>query len=414
MKTFILNSISNITSISKNMDLISCIKNSEWIVYNGQDNEVEKFIFLDDNKLLVSLNGKSSYSEWKYIPVSSSLIIDNKKDQYLFKILWCNKELIVLNIDSTNKYCFLINSNFNALKNTSFEILQWYLIKECGIDILSESQKKQYAKEQEIIKAKKEEEDKQKNKRYLHIYFVFCFVLSLLCTYSVVKSCIKNKEEYKRLNPTIYETMLENRKAIDLGLSVKWASCNIGANSPEESGNYYGWGEPTGKDIFKNKGETVKSLLLRFPSRDFETPPTTIIGTSNDIARQNWGGNWRMPTRDEAEELIAKCKIEFTIINNIDCAKVIGPNGNYIYLPSVGFVDGDGGNWLAKYDEIAIYLWTGDIYKIWEGYEIKLSSMATMINIYETNKPDYSGDTIYIKTEGIDRYKDLPVRAVME
>ena len=53
---------------------------------------------------------------------------------------------------------------------------------------------------------------------------------------------------------------------------MQWASCNVGANNPEESGNYYGWGEPTGQDVFDGK-ELVGDLNSRFPSRDAETCP---------------------------------------------------------------------------------------------------------------------------------------------
>lgn len=75
---------------------------------------------------------------------------------------------------------------------------------------------------------------------------------------------------------------------------MKLATCNIGANKPEEYGNYYGWGEPTGTDVFGHDSEPVGMLIKRFPLRENETfPPYSIINTSKDIAKHNWGGKWR-------------------------------------------------------------------------------------------------------------------------
>lgn len=72
---------------------------------------------------------------------------------------------------------------------------------------------------------------------------------------------------------------------------MKWATCNIGANKPEEYGNYYGWGEPTGTDVFDDS-EPVDKLNKRFPARaDRFLPPYSIINTSRDIANYNWGEN---------------------------------------------------------------------------------------------------------------------------
>ena len=79
--------------------------------------------------------------------------------------------------------------------------------------------------------------------------------------------------------------------AVDLGLSVKWACCNIGANSPEDYGNYYAWGEITTKEVYSSETYTYTSSPTR-------------LSLSVDAANVNWGGKWRMPTYDEVSELL--------------------------------------------------------------------------------------------------------------
>lgn len=108
---------------------------------------------------------------------------------------------------------------------------------------------------------------------------------------------------------------------VDLGLSVKWATCNVGADSPEVYGNYYAWGEIVTKSRYSvaNCGTLEKNI-------------GDIKGTSRDVAHQKWGGNWRMPTIDEFRELIDKCDWEW----DGDGYIVTGPNGNSIFLPAAG------------------------------------------------------------------------------
>ena len=413
MKSYIINKLNVLKSLNKNLDLTSCIKGAEWIALSSNKEDVEKYIFLKDDKLLISVNGKSSYSKWNYLKINSSLVIENAHEKILFKIVVCNSDIIVLNIDSTNKYCFLINSKSKELVNPDYEMIQWYLIRKCHIDILSAEQRKEYDKEEEankqkaIIEEKKKEEELGKS-----VKFLFTVLAAIIGCVLLVNS-IQYIIEYKKLHPTIHITEEKNMIAVDLGLSVKWASCNVGANSPEEFGNYYGWGDPTGQDIYRYKDDRLSELYLRFPERKEKNPPLSIINTTHDIVKHNWGGSWRMPTISEIEELLNTCKIEYCEYNGVKCAKLTGPNGNFIYLPSAGFKDGDNGNWREKYHDYSIFLWSGEIYKIWDGQTIDEKSEAAILCIHEEVKRDYSGDTIYVNINGIERYRDLPVRGVM-
>ena len=160
MKTYLINSIKQVSVNNQSWDTISTLKAQEWIVYNEDISQVEKFLFIDDKKLLVSVNGKSSYSKWEYIKVNSSLIIDDEINKYLLKIVVCNKDIIVLNVDSTNDYSFLINSKSFIFQNPTYEDIQWYLIRNCGVDILSEQQRNQFARR----KKNKKKENKKENK----------------------------------------------------------------------------------------------------------------------------------------------------------------------------------------------------------------------------------------------------------
>ena len=116
-------------------------------------------------------------------------------------------------------------------------------------------------------------------------------------------------------------------KEVDLGLSVKWASCNIGASSPEEYGDYYAWGEPQTKGEFKDRNSKTLRVEIN----------TDISGDPNyDAATANFAKGWRMPTKGEFEELISKCSWEWTTVNDINGCRVTGPNGKSIFLPAAG------------------------------------------------------------------------------
>ena len=115
-------------------------------------------------------------------------------------------------------------------------------------------------------------------------------------------------------------------KYVNLGLSVKWATCNVGASKPEDYGNYYAWGETSTKSSY-----TIDN------SKTFRKSMGDIKGNSNyDAARANWGGSWRMPTRSELQELIDKCTWTWTTQNGVNGYNVKGPNGNSIFLPAAG------------------------------------------------------------------------------
>ena len=120
--------------------------------------------------------------------------------------------------------------------------------------------------------------------------------------------------------------------AVDLGLSVKWATCNVGATSPEGYGNYYAWGETSPKTIYDEDN-----------SKTMDKSMGDIGGDSRyDAATANWGSGWRLPTKSEFQELMDNCTWTWTTRNGVNgCEVKSKKNGNSIFLPAAGYYDGD-------------------------------------------------------------------------
>ncbi|MBQ8721770.1 MAG: hypothetical protein IJY67_06465 [Paludibacteraceae bacterium] len=123
---------------------------------------------------------------------------------------------------------------------------------------------------------------------------------------------------------------------VDLGLpsGLKWATCNVGATTPEEYGDYFAWGEVKPKTTYNL--DTYKyydgSNFTKYTGSD-----KTVLDPEDDAATANWGGAWRMPTKAEQDELQENCTWTWTTQNGVNGYKVTGPNGNSIFLPAAGF-----------------------------------------------------------------------------
>ena len=116
---------------------------------------------------------------------------------------------------------------------------------------------------------------------------------------------------------------------VDLGLpsGLKWATCNVGATAPEQYGDYYSWGEVETKTAYNSNNCSTMYQQID----DFSGDP------QYDVARKKWGDAWRMPTKEEQEELLNNCTWELTTVNGFSGYKVTGPNGNSIFLPAAGY-----------------------------------------------------------------------------
>lgn len=158
-------------------------------------------------------------------------------------------------------------------------------------------------------------------------------------------------------------------EAVDLGLSVKWANMNVGATKDSGFGSYFAWGEVKPKKYYSwgtyiwSQGDS--KFLLKYSTSDRKIQLTP----SDDAARANWGGEWRMPTIEEYEELIdpAKCTWEWITKDGVNGYKVTGKKtGNSIFLPITGFRFYEG----VQFRAIKGIYWTSMLYsgnpnKVW-------------------------------------------------
>lgn len=143
---------------------------------------------------------------------------------------------------------------------------------------------------------------------------------------------------------------------IDLGLSVRWADCNLGASAPHEPGGYYAFGEVTEKDYFDWSTYVHCDDGDMFSQHDIGDE--SICGTEYDAARVLLGDDWRMPTAEEMEELVANCTVEYVTGESPVYVRFTAPNGAYIDIPVAGYMSLE----RVVYYDINLAVWTGSFY----------------------------------------------------
>jgi len=171
----------------------------------------------------------------------------------------------------------------------------------------------------------------------------------------------QNESQGSNSNPGQSGTV--NSQSVDLGLSVTWASTNVGASKPEQYGDYYAWGmieKKTGTswEGYKwsqgtNKTLTKYSTNLYYGVSDHKT----VLEPSDDIAHIKLGGKWRIPTDEEWTELRTKCKWTWKTLNGVGGMLVESENGNSIFLPAGGSANGTLFNEIGRYG----YYWSSSI-----------------------------------------------------
>lgn len=153
-------------------------------------------------------------------------------------------------------------------------------------------------------------------------------------------------------NELSFTTDLENHEYVDLGLpsGTLWATCNVGANTPEDYGDYFAWGETQPKDIYCwstyqycNGGENTLTKYCNnstYGYNGFADDLITLL-PEDDAATANWGANWHMPTNEEWEELINNTICTWiTTQYGVDGRLFTASNGNSLFLPAAGVFDG--------------------------------------------------------------------------
>lgn len=165
---------------------------------------------------------------------------------------------------------------------------------------------------------------------------------------------------------------------VDLGLSVKWATCNIGADSPEDYGDYFAWGN---YKTITNQSFFAKWFNFGHSDNNANVAkmPDDISGNAQyDAARANWGSTWRIPTIAEFEELCTKCTWTWTSQGGHKGCKVTGPNGKSIFLPAAGRRRGTG----RYYEDEIGYYWSSTL---------SLSNSCRARYLYFTSSGRYTG-----------------------
>lgn len=196
------------------------------------------------------------------------------------------------------------------------------------------------------------------------LFFVLAVGATLLQAQSITvhQTCGQNGQVL------VIET--NGHECVDLGLpsGTLWATCNVGATTPEGYGDYFAWGETAAKATYDwstyfdtNDGGSTFTKYNNNAGK-------TVLDPEDDAAHVNWGGSWRMPTKAEWQELIGNCTWTWTTQNGINGYKVTsnkeGYTDKFIFLPAAGYrydgglsgVGSDGDYWSSSLVEYCSYL----------------------------------------------------------
>ena len=172
----------------------------------------------------------------------------------------------------------------------------------------------------------------------------------------------------KKTNAENDTFVLSSELSIDLGLSVEWASCNVGATLPEEPGGYYAWGEINEKDEYDE--ETYKYTYKKYGHIQTKKIASNISGTKYDVATSIMGNGFRIPTKQEMKELILDCTWDYYSYKGQSGFIVKGKNGNKIFIPAVGYKEN-------MSNEHVSYYWTSNADEYGDPYCLHISSYST-------------------------------------
>ena len=197
----------------------------------------------------------------------------------------------------------------------------------------------------------------------------------LLPLYKIEKQKVEvfkeeDKRRFREETKFVDSGRINGHEWVDLGLSVKWATCNVGANNPEEYGDYFAWGETGQKRSYEWKNlkycskkpgifSDAKFSKYVAESKHGSVDSKTRLELSDDAARVNWGGSWRMPTKAEQDELRMQCSWQWTTVNGHNGYRVTSKrNGRSIFLPAAGYRYGSSSYGVGSYGNY----WSSSLY----------------------------------------------------
>ena len=191
---------------------------------------------------------------------------------------------------------------------------------------------------------------------------VSCGGIDAYCNITVKEKI--NSVQQQKEKTSSNGNMHNGHEWVDLGLSVLWATSNVGASKPEDYGDYYAWGETETKTEYQwstylysndDYGKLTKYCSDRTKGYNSYIDRRTKLELSDDVANQKWGGSWRMPTIVEINELLNNCTLSFTTINGINGCKITskkpGYTDRFIFLPAAGFQNGTSVTYVGNYGE---------------------------------------------------------------
>ena len=140
---------------------------------------------------------------------------------------------------------------------------------------------------------------------------------------------------------------LNGHDYVDLGLpsGTLWATCNVGAETPEGCGDYFAWGETEPKTLYEwstykycngDLDQLTKYCQNAAYGYGGYTDDLSVLVQTDDAATANWGEGWRMPSASEGEELLSQCTHKRDTVNGVSGWRIIGTNGNTIFMPAGG------------------------------------------------------------------------------
>ncbi len=199
---------------------------------------------------------------------------------------------------------------------------------------------------------------------------IYIYTIALLSLFGIV-SCGDDEKEVNHYGEDMSATIsgeVESYGYVDLGLSVKWATCNVGASQPVGYGDLFAWGETQTKNVYKWTNyrwcEGTLEQLTKYcnTSKYGVVDNLSVLSSEDDAATVNWGADWRTPTLNEMTELIKGCDWKWS--DNFNGKGVAGQvgvskkNGNVIFLPAAGYSDSEkiidkgsyGGYWTSTRD----------------------------------------------------------------
>ena len=180
----------------------------------------------------------------------------------------------------------------------------------------------------------------------IKFFVAFAVISAMVC------SCSKGSPEDSPGGQEVVETsiIVNGHEAVDLGLSVKWATCNIGATKPQEYGDYFAWGETVSKSDYRWKtykwckgGSETNLTKYNTSSKLGAVDNKILLDSEDDVASVKWKGGWRMPTYEEFNELKSKCTSTWTddyngtgVSGRVFTSRLSGYESRSIFLPVAG------------------------------------------------------------------------------